>query len=40
VLFTDDTSVLTTDKNYDDFKQKINLTLSSISHWFVAIQLV
>jgi len=40
VLFTHDTIVLKTDKNYDDFKQKINLTFSSISQWFDASQLV
>jgi hypothetical protein len=28
------------DKNYDDFKQKVNLSLSSISQWFDASQLV
>ena len=40
VLFVDDTSVLITDKNYDEFKLKVNLSLSSISQWFDANQLV
>ena len=31
VLLTDDTSILITDNNYNDFKQKINLILSSVS---------
>jgi hypothetical protein len=40
VRFVDDTSVLIMDKNYEDFKQKMNLTLFSISQWFDANQLV
>ena len=40
VLFADDTGVLIINKNYDDFKQKVNLTLSSVSQWFDANQLV
>jgi len=30
-LLLDDSSVLLNNKNYEDFQQKINLTLSSIS---------
>jgi hypothetical protein len=40
VLFADDTSVLIMDKNYETFKQKVNLTLFSISQRFDASQLV
>jgi hypothetical protein len=40
VLFADDTSVLIMDKNVEDFKQKVNLTLFSVSQWFDANQLV
>jgi sarcosine oxidase/L-pipecolate oxidase len=38
VLFANDTSVLIRDKNYDECKQKINLTLSFISEQFEANQ--
>jgi hypothetical protein len=33
-------SILITDTNYDDFKQKVNLTSSDISQWFNADQSV
>jgi len=33
VLLEDDSSVLLNDKNHENFKQKINLTLSSISQF-------
>jgi tRNA A58 N-methylase Trm61 len=39
VVFADDTSDLITDKNYDECKQNINLTLLYISQWFDANQL-
>jgi hypothetical protein len=40
VQFADDTSVWIIDENYEDFKQKVNLTLFSISQRFDATQLV
>ena len=40
ILFADDTSVLVKDKDYNKFKQKMNLTLTSLDQWFTANQLV
>jgi mannose/fructose/N-acetylgalactosamine-specific phosphotransferase system component IID len=34
ILFADGTSVLVTNSNYDNFKQKANLALSCINKWF------
>jgi hypothetical protein len=40
VLFTEDTSILITEKNYEHLKQKIRLTLDCTSRWFKANKLV
>jgi len=40
ILFADDTSVIVTDKDHDSFKQKTNLALTSLNHWFYINQLV
>jgi len=40
ILFADDTSVIVTDKDHDSFKQKKNLTLTSLNQWFYINQLV
>ena len=40
VLFVDDTSILITEKNYENLNQKIRLTLYFASRWFKANQLV
>jgi len=40
VLFAYDTSVWIMDKNYEDFKQKVKLTLFSISQRFDDNQLI
>lgn len=40
ILFADDTGVLATDDNYNNFKQIANLTLSYLIKWFQANQLV
>ncbi len=40
ILFADDTSVLVKDKDYNKFKQKMNLTLTSLDQWFTANQLI
>ena len=40
ILFADDTNVIVTDKDHDSFKQKINLTLTSLNQWFYINQLV
>jgi hypothetical protein len=40
ILFADDTSVLVTDNNYGNFKQKAGLVLSCINKWFQANRLV
>ena len=40
MLFADDTSVIVTDKDHDDFKQKTKLALTSLNQWFYTIQLV
>jgi len=40
ILFGDDTSVIVTDKAYDSFKQKTNLTLTSLNQWFYINQLM
>ena len=34
ILFADDTSVTVTDKDHDSFKQKTNLTLTSLNQSF------
>jgi len=34
ILFADDTSVTLTDKDHDSFKQKTNLSLTSLNQWF------
>jgi len=36
VLFADDTSILITEKNYENLNQKIRLTLNCTSRWFKA----
>jgi hypothetical protein len=36
----DDTSVIVTDKDHDSFKQKTNLTLTSLNQWFYINQLL
>jgi hypothetical protein len=40
ILFVDDTSVIISKDNYDDFKQTSNLVLSHMCEWFDAYQLV
>jgi hypothetical protein len=40
ILFADDTSVLTSKDNCEDFQQTANLVLSNMSKWFEANQLV
>ena len=40
VLFADDTSILITEKNYENLNQKIRLTLYYTSRWFEANHLV
>jgi hypothetical protein len=40
ILFADDTSVLISKDNYDNFQQTSNLVLSHMSKWFQANQLV
>jgi hypothetical protein len=40
ILFADDTSVLISKENYDDFQQTSNLVLSHMIKWFEANQLV
>jgi len=40
IMFADDTSVKVTDKDHDSFKQKTNLTLTSLNQWFYINQLV
>jgi len=38
VLLADDTSILITEKNYENLNQKIRLTLDCTSRWFKANQ--
>ena len=40
ILFADDTSVLISKDNCEDFQQTANLVLSNMSKWFEANQLV
>jgi hypothetical protein len=40
VLFADDTSILITERNYENFNQQIRLTLDCTSRFFKANQLV
>ena len=40
IIFADDTSILTSDKNYDDFKESFNPALMYLSKWLQAYQLV
>jgi hypothetical protein len=40
ILFADDTSVIISKGNYDDFKQTSNFVLSHMCEWFDANQLV
>jgi hypothetical protein len=40
ILFADDTSVIISKDNYDNFKQTSNLVLSRTREWFDANQLV
>lgn len=40
ILFADDTSVIISKDNYDDFKQSSNLVLSHMCQWFDVNQLV
>jgi len=40
ILFSDDTSVIVTDKDFDSFRQKTYLALTSLNQWFLYNQLV
>ena len=40
ILFADDTSVLVKDKDYTNFKQKMDSTLVNLDQWFIANQLI
>ena len=40
VLFVDDTSILITEKKYENLNQKIRLTVDCTSRWFKANQLL
>jgi hypothetical protein len=40
IMFLDDTSILISDINYDDFKESFNRALMYLSKWFQASQLV
>jgi hypothetical protein len=40
ILFADDTSLLVTDKNYEQFKQKANSVMSCLGQWFDTNQLI
>lgn len=40
ILFADDTNVLITDRDYNNFKQKIKFALSCVYKWFQANLLV
>jgi hypothetical protein len=40
ILFADDTSVIVADKDYDSFKEKVNLALTCLNQWFYTNQLV
>jgi hypothetical protein len=39
ILFTDDTSVIISSKNFDDFSAMSNTVLSHISKWFTSNKL-
>jgi len=40
ILFADDTSVIVNNKDHDSYKQRTNLALTSLNHWFCINQLV